>query len=207
MTDVVLSTEDLTVFGGPVSLNVDVDFGPPGPRGSRIYGVAADPRIATTEKPADIQNFDIAMVITPDEPDFLTVYQKTGTSSEEWIQFASLVPNVFSTKVKVTFTDGIAVGPIPVSDLFTLDPDQYTTDNFMVNVTIENENPLLNFPVATGISLTMQDNFPAQGKKTMFITVSAAELNPSTGWGPVSGERIGHIFITSVSEIMEEVDL
>ena len=202
MADIVLSSEDLTVFGGPTSLNVDVDFGPTGLRGSRIYGVAADPRIATTEKPSDIQNYDIAMVISPSEPDYLTVYQKTGTTGEDWIQFASLVPNVFSTKVYATFTDGVAVGILPASDLFTL--DEYVAENFMVNVTLENENPLLNFPVATGISIAVQT---VGVKKYLAITVTAAELNPSTGWGAVSGERVVHLFVTSTSGIQDEVSL
>ena len=56
MADVILSTEDLTVFGGPALISLDVDFGPSGSRGSRIYGVVADPRLSTTPKPQDIQD-------------------------------------------------------------------------------------------------------------------------------------------------------
>lgn len=202
MAEVVLSNEDLTVFGGPVSLSVDVDFGPTGPRGSRIYGVSADPRLATTEKPAEIQNYDIAMVISPSEPDYLTVYQKTGTNAEEWIQFASLVPNVYSVKTYITFDAGLAVGAIPASDLFTL--DDYIAENFMVQVQLENENPMLNFPSATGISLAVQD---VGVKKYLVITATAAELNPSTGWQAVDGERIAHLIITTTDGILDEVSL
>ncbi len=205
MADVILSTEELTVFGGPASINVDIDFGPTGARGSRIYGVEADPRAFTTEKPADIQNYDIAMVISPSEPDYLTVYQKIGTTDTEWIQFASLVPNVYSVKAKITFTAGTAVGLIPVSDIFTL--DTYTVDQFMVQLTLENAaastTPALLKPISTGYSLSIVE---AGGKKYLSITTTAIEYNSGTlSWTPVVGERVAHLFVTSVSGILDEV--
>lgn len=198
MADVILATEDLTVFGGPASINVDVDFGATGPRGSRIYGVSADPRLATTLKPPGLQNYDIAMVITPSEPDYLTVYQKIGVTNEEWVQFATLVPNIFATKVEIAFNQGVAVGMLPASDLFIL--EEYTADKFMVQLEIENANPLLNRPVSTGVSLAVTT---VGNKKMLQITVTAAELNPQTGaWGPVTGNRIVHLFVTTTTGVI-----
>lgn len=207
MADVILSTEELSVFGGPATIDVGIDFGPTGARGSRIYGVEADPRLITTEKPAEIQNYDIAMVISPSESDYLTVYQKIGTTAEEWLQFASLVPNVYSIKAKVTFVNGVATGVIPVSDIFTL--DTYTEDQFMVQVSLENQlsatTPSLLKPVSTGYSLQI---VPSAGKKYLFITTTAIEYNAGTlSWTPVVGERVAHLFITSVNGIIDEVIL
>lgn len=201
MADIILTTEDLTVFGGPAFINVDVDFGSVGARGSRIYGVAADPRLFTTTKPNDLKNFDLAMVISPSEPDYLTVYQKIGTSTDEWLAFASLVPNVYSTKATVTFTDGAAVGIIPVSDLFTL--DSYTSDLFMVQISLEDLNPLLTKPVSLGHSLSIQD---VGAKKYLVINVRAAEFSSGT-WADISGERVAHLLVTSTSGILDEVSL
>lgn len=207
MTEIILSSDDLTVFGGPTSVSLDVDFGPQGIRGSRIFAVDADPRLFTTEKPADIQNYDIAMVTTPSEKDYLTVYQKLGATLEDWVPFASLIPNVFSAKSYVTFTDGVAVGLIPASDVFQL--DSYTADKFDVQVQIENaaaaSNPLLLKPTSLGYSLAI---VPFAGKQYLKITVNAVEYNSSTlSWVPVTGQRIAHIFITTVSEIIAEVSL
>ncbi len=200
MVDVVLATEDLTVFGGPSSINLDVDFGPTGPRGSRIYGVAADPRLSTTEKPPSLQNYDLAIVITPSEPDYLTVYQKIGVTTEEWVQFASLVPNLHATKYNVTFTAGVATISLIASDIFIL--DSYTADKFMVQVNLENANPLLVRPVSTGVTLSVTT---VSNKKVLNITIAAAEIDPTTGvWSAVTGERIVHIFASVVAEIIEE---
>ena len=37
MVDIVLATDDLAVLGGPETVNVEVDFGPTGDRGSQIF--------------------------------------------------------------------------------------------------------------------------------------------------------------------------
>ena len=47
MADILLSNDDLTVFGGPETINLDLDFGPTGDRGSIIIGVQGDPRNAS----------------------------------------------------------------------------------------------------------------------------------------------------------------
>jgi sulfur transfer complex TusBCD TusB component (DsrH family) len=44
----VLQTDDLTVLGPPISLDVQVDIGPSGPRGSLIYSAQGDPNLNTT---------------------------------------------------------------------------------------------------------------------------------------------------------------
>lgn len=202
MTEVVLSTEDITVFGGPSSINLDVDFGATGPRGSRIYGVSADPRLATTEKPPSLQNFDLAMVISPSEPDYLTVYQKIGVTTEEWAEFATLVPNIFATKEVVDFDNGLGSITLIASDLFIL--DEYTADPFMVQVRLEDENPLLNRPTATGVSIAVVPGTgPLASKKLLVITITAAEIDPTTGiWSAVDGERTVHLFVTTTNGVV-----
>lgn len=200
MAEIILSTEDLSVFGGPASLDVDVDFGPTGTRGSRIYGVSADPRLTTTVKPVDTQNFDIAMVVTPSEPDYLTVYQKIGTTADEWIEFASLVPNVYSSKSYITFTAGTGTINVPASDLFTL--TTYTAEQFMVQIQIEDEAGTTK-PTSLGVDLAITD---VGAKKWLTITVTGAEFSSGT-WSDIAGQRIAHVFISSTAEILDEVTL
>ena len=200
MADIILSTEDLSVFGGPASIDVDVDFGATGTRGSRIYGVSADPRLVTTEKPTDIQNYDIAMVVSPSESDYLTVYQKTGTVDEDWIEFASLVPNVYSAKAYITFSSGTAVGVVPVSDLFTL--ETYTADQFQVQISVEQEGSQT-LPSSLGYSLSISD---VGAKKYLVITTTGVEFDTGT-WQAIDGQRIAHLFITSTAGILDEVTI
>lgn len=90
MAEVLLTSEELTVLGGPSSVSVDVGIGATGDRGSIIYAVSADPRLATTTKPSDIKVYDISLVINPSESDYRVMYQKTGPGSEDWSELIDL---------------------------------------------------------------------------------------------------------------------
>lgn len=194
MPEVILSTDDLTIFGGPSIVSLDVDFGPTGPRGSRIYGVVGDPRLITTIKPEDIQNFDLVIDVSPSSPSFLVVYQKVGITAEDWIEFTSLAPNIFSSKEIIDFTDGEAVIEVPVSTIFNL--ESYTADNFTVQVEIENSDSELNKPVSIGVSLSVAE---VSSQQILSIAITAAQFDMGTlDWELVSGERIAHLFVTAV---------
>lgn len=90
MAEVDISSVSVVVIGGSTSQEVDLNIGPQGTRGTRIYGVTADPRLSTTTKPADTILFDVAIVVTPEEDDYRVMYQKTGTGSEDWIELIDL---------------------------------------------------------------------------------------------------------------------
>jgi hypothetical protein len=63
MADILLSNDDLTIFGGPESISLDLDIGPQGDRGSIIIGVLGDPRDANVASTIvqDTQALDIAI--------------------------------------------------------------------------------------------------------------------------------------------------
>lgn len=195
MADVILTTEDLTVFGGPSNVSLDVDFGPTGDRGSRIYGVVADPRLSTTPKPQDIQNYDLVINITPSSSDYLTVYQKTGTTINDWIEFASLVPNIKSSKETVTFTGGTATLEQILSTSFVV--DAYTNDKFSVIYSIQDDRTTgqTNYPTSGSLDFNIAQD--PDGSWVMTITINAVEFN-GTSWVAVTGERLIHLFITVV---------
>lgn len=90
MAEVDISSVSVVVVGGPTSQEVDLNIGPRGSRGTRIYGVTADPRLATTTKPSDLILYDIAIVVTPEESDYRVMYQKTGAGDEDWIELIDL---------------------------------------------------------------------------------------------------------------------
>lgn len=193
MAEVILSSEDLIVIGGPTSVSVDVDFGVSGIRGSRIYSVGSDPRLTTTEKPEDLIPYDLAMVTTPSEPDYLTVYQKIGTSAEDWIQLAALLPNVFSTKIPLDFTSGVAVGSVPVSQVLTV--DSYEVERFSVQYEIESDAAGNNYPISSSISLSVQE---LGGEQYLVAAISAIQFTGSS-WEPIDSEsRYINFFVTAI---------
>lgn len=193
MADVILSSDDLLVLGGPSSVNVDVDFGPAGVRGSRIYAVISDPRtIDPNLLPADLIPFDLGIVVTPSEPDYLKVYQKQGEDRNDWLPLYDIVPNVFSTKQTIAFESGVANAQIPVSQVFS-GLTSYAVENFALQYEIEGTaNPPL--PISSSYILNV---VPVDNSQILNVTVTAYEFD-GTAWAPVSGNRSVGIFLSVV---------
>lgn len=90
MAEVDISSVSVVVVGGSTSQEVDLNIGPQGTRGTRTWGVTADPRLATTTKPAEVSLYDIAIVVTDTESDYRVMYQKTGNGDEDWTELIDL---------------------------------------------------------------------------------------------------------------------
>jgi hypothetical protein len=201
MTDAVVSAIDLTVFGGPTSIDVDVDFGTQGERGSRIFGVIEDPRLLNTPKPVDAKVFDIAINVTPGTGTYLTFFQKTGSGAEDWIPMTELFPNIYSAKEEVQFSAGTATFDIILNEVFTIEDGNYDVERFSIQHTIENVEPgQPRFAVSSSISLAVNAVGP---NFVLTITINAIEYNPTGNngqpiWLNVSGPRTLHVLATVV---------
>ena len=196
MTDALVSAIDLTVFGGPTSIDVDVDFGTQGERGSRIYGVIEDPRIVDTPKPVDTQVFDVAINVTPGTDTYLTFFQKTGSGNEDWIAMTELFPNIYSAKEEVTFVGGTATFDIILNRVFTIQDGNYNVGRFAIQYTIENVEPgQPRFAVSSSMSLAVN---ASGGNQVLTMTINAIEYSPTGNngqpiWLNVVGDRTLHV--------------
>lgn len=200
MTDVNLSALDLTVFGGPTRVDVDLDFGPQGQRGSRITAITADPRLSTTAKPFDAAIGDLVLNVTPSASDYLMLYQKVGTASEDWQEIVELFPNIYSNKVNLNFQSGIASYQVILNNVFTITDQNYNVSRFTVQHNIENANVgEANLPISSGASLSVA---ASGGNQVLTITLNAIEYNssllPNNPWQSVDGIRAVHFFVTAI---------
>jgi hypothetical protein len=73
MADIVVDTQDLIVFGGPSELNVQLDFGATGLRGSNIY--AGEGAAEDTLSGVEVQQYDLYIDIGTSSPDYGWMYQ------------------------------------------------------------------------------------------------------------------------------------
>jgi hypothetical protein len=199
MTDVNVSAIDLTVFGGPSRVDVDVDFGPPGTRGSRITAVTADPRVTTTVKPSDALIGDIVLNVSPTAPDYLMLYQKIGSGAEDWQELVELYPNIYSNKRTVTFEGGTATTTIILNETFTITDQNYDVSRFTVQHNVEDRTSgTPNYPMATSVALAVSQS---GGNQILTITIKGVEYNatllPQNPWQLINGERTLHLFVTA----------
>jgi hypothetical protein len=94
LVEVLLSSENVTVFGGPSKVNVGLDIGPEGPRGSRIFaGTSSPENFFTPEVIESLQPklFDLFVNVDTNDQDYGTFYQYLdANNSNVWVQIAQL---------------------------------------------------------------------------------------------------------------------
>ncbi len=187
MAEINLATDDLTVLGGPESIEVQIDYGPQGDRGSRIWAILGKPGATGVPMPPEGTNIgDIAINILSSDNEYLYQYQK---SSSGWTKLFKLIPNLYSTNRTVTFTNGVS-DPILIS-LSDIVPSTsiatMTSANFNIQYSVLNSNPM-----ATTVSvsdITEAYNLP--------ITIRATEYDDGD-WSNLNSTYTVHLFISTV---------
>lgn len=117
MPEVLLSSDSLTVLGGPASVKVGLDVGPAGKRGSAIFLSNGNPNIPgnLTQTPSLL---DLAINVNNLDETYRYVYQYLNVDgSNTWVQIIDLAPGIFAARINVLFNSGSATLQIPVSKI------------------------------------------------------------------------------------------
>jgi hypothetical protein len=120
MTEVVVSTENVTVLGGPSRIGLELEIGPPGQRGSFIFYGFPDPNSPEAELvyPVDPQVLDFYIVVDPGSEDYLQLYQYVNQDGQLiWVPSIKLSINLYSTTRPIIFTNGVGTVNINLADL------------------------------------------------------------------------------------------
>ena len=189
MADVLLSTDDLTVLGGPASISVDLDFGPSGDRGSQIFVGNGNPNI--TEIGQDPLAFDMYINLQSGD-EYLYMYQYQNVDGVmTWKKLFKLIPNTYSLNSTGTFSAGSRTINIPVINIVPLSSvANLTAANFNIQYSVLGQNP-----VASGLSvgeLTTVDDIVV-----LPVTIEGLEYS-SGSWSELSGQKTVHLFISVV---------
>jgi hypothetical protein len=116
MVDVVFSNEELSIFGGPASIDVNVDYGPPGIRGTLIFTGPGKPTDAAVTFPTEPRPQDLYINLLPSDVnnEYLFLYQYgiiNGVAS--WSKVLRLIPNTAIANIPIVFIDGAARTVVP----------------------------------------------------------------------------------------------
>jgi len=192
MAEVLLSSDDLVVLGGPAEISVDVDLGPKGDRGSLIfYGLGKPDENSTL--PEDLKPYDtyINALASDDEYQFLYQYISADGGVPSWVKIFKLTTNTYSQNFARTFVDGSASINVPVSLIV---PEGLVGDipaeNFNVQVNVINENPV-------SVATTVSEVVVSGDESVLPISIEAIEYS-SESWGTLSGQKTIHLLITVV---------
>jgi hypothetical protein len=92
MTDIIVSPDNLAAIGGPAAVNLQVDFGPEGPRGSRIFVGGALPEDFFDEETTKLLNPKIFDLYIDTRIQNGKIYQyQEALEVREWIEISNFV--------------------------------------------------------------------------------------------------------------------
>jgi len=190
-TEVLVSTDELLVLGGPETINVEVDYGPKGDRGSLFFAGNGEPTSTTTIE-LDAQVYDFYLNVQQSHDGFATIYQLVQIpGGTQWQQILSLLPNVYSFNTDKAFVSNSTDINIPLINLIPFELiGSVTSNNFNVQYSISGTNPIAS-------SISVDDISGGTGSETLPITIFASELIEGE-WVNPSGQRTIHLFISMV---------
>jgi hypothetical protein len=196
MADILLSSDDLTVFGGPETISLDLDIGPQGDRGSIIVGSNGNPQDANVNaeimsQPTGIQALDIAIDYNPYSDTYKTVFQKVATpTGTQWTEMLSLKTNFYSSIKDITAANGtLTIPPINITEI--ANDINLTSANFSIQYSISSAT---GGPVSTSLVVNPVIDNPV---RALPLEIKGVEYIEGI-WQPMAGLKRVHLFITVV---------
>jgi hypothetical protein len=193
MPDVLVSNDDITVLGPPSIVEVLVDIGPSGTRGSQIFVGVGNPNLVEIGQTPLLN--DLYINASPGA-DYGYLYQFVAQpGGNTWIEILDMNPVLYSETHLTTYNSGTAQISIPISNITSA--TGLTAENFNIQYSIAYSNPLassMSIPALAGAETDLVINF------------NAVEYNDDSGpaeWIPLDGTVTTHLFISIVAGIDE----
>jgi len=142
LVDVSQTSSDISLVGGPSIINLVVDAGPAGQRGSQIYTGPGNPTDAIVQLPS-VQINDMFINLNPESGDYLYLWQYNSQDGViAWRKALRLIPNTILVNPVIKFINGIAHTTVKYNGLFVdVKGIYFPLAAFGETTDIENINP------------------------------------------------------------------
>ena len=191
MVDVLLNTEDVVVLGPPESVDVLINIGPQGTRGSKTIVGSGEPNAQTSSGVLLGTNLilnDIYINTSVGE-NYGYMYQYVSQpGGNTWIEILKIKPGIYSTIETIAFSSGNGSITIPISDIVTVTGSPLTASNFNIQYQIEGANP-----IASSVEVPAL----AGAGTNLVINLHATEYSAGS-WSALAGNKKAHLFISIV---------
>ena len=191
MTDVLLSNDDITVLGPPEVVELLVDIGPTGQRGSKFFVGVGEPNALTSSGSIFQETINLYDMYINSAPgaNYGYMYQYISeTGGNTWVQVLKISPTLYSKRHTVTFASGEASISVPIANIVTVSGTPLTASNFNVQYSIENTAP-----IASSVEIPAL----AGSGTNLVVNLNAARYASNT-WSDLTGGVTVHLFITVV---------
>ena len=185
----VVQTDSITVFGPPAAIDVALDIGPSGERGSLIYSGSGDPNINTGAFVNESPKVSDLYVRTDSGADYGVVYQyNTVPGGNEWQSVLKFQPILYNKIEALNFIGGSASVSIPLSNIYQDAPASLLAENISIQLTPEYAQPVAH-------SISSKALSPV-GTRSLLFVVKAKQIAGSVT--DLSGSANFNISITIV---------
>lgn len=188
--EVLLNNDDITVLGPPQFVDLSIDIGSRGLRGSQIFVGTGNPNDPLTVIGQTPELNDLYINAAPGA-DYSYMYQYVSQpGGNSWIEILRVNPTLYNENHLVTFTAGTGATSgsgsivIPIENITSVDPGSLTAANFNIQCTFAHTSP-----VADAIQV------PAISGEDLVIDIEASEFSAGT-WQALEGEITVHVFIS-----------
>lgn len=200
MTDILLTNDDITVLGPPETVELLLDVGPTGQRGSKYFVGVGNPNTFTTNDQLFSQTLFLNDMYINTSPggEYGYLYQYVAEpGGNTWVPVLAINPVIYSenhlTEFKST-SPGNGRITIPISQIVKTSGTTLTANNFNVQYEIQHNNPTASS--ISGVSIAS-----AGGYDNLLIDINAIQYI-SNSWSPLgTGTDLQvkiHVFITMV---------
>jgi hypothetical protein len=191
MVDVLLNTEDVVVLGPPETIDVLVDIGPQGTRGTKFIVGSGEPNAQTLSGVLLGQTLilnDMYINVSPGQ-NYGYLYQYISQpGGNSWTEVLHMNPAIYSAIETIPFTSGNGSITIPISNIVSVTGSPLTASNFNVQYQIEGANPIassLEIPALAGAGTSL------------VVNLHASQYSGGS-WSALAGNKKVHIFISIV---------
>ena len=191
MVDVLLNTEDVVVLGPPETIDVLVDIGPQGTRGTKFIVGSGEPNAQTSSGVLLGQTLILNDMYIDTSPgvDYGYMYQYVSQpGGNTWTQVLKINPAIYSAIETVSFSSGNGSITIPITNIVTVSGSPLTKSNFNVQYQIEGANP-----IASSIEIPAL----AGAGTNLVINLHASQYSGGS-WSALTGSKTVHLFISIV---------
>lgn len=191
MPDVLLDNDDITVLGPPEIVDLLVDVGATGTRGSQVFVGIGDPNVIEIGQTPLLNDLYIN---TSPGANYSYMYQYISQpGGNTWIEILDLNPTIYSKLHTTTYSNGLASITIPIADIVTVTGSPLTASDCVVQYSISHTHAVastITIPALVGAGTNLVLNF------------KAAEYHPESGasdWIDLDEEVITHLLISVAS--------
>lgn len=191
MVDVLLNTEDVVVLGPPEVVDVLVDIGPQGSRGSKFFVGSGEPNSLTLNGVIFGETIilnDMYINVSPG-PNYGYMFQYISSpGGDSWVEVLRISPTIYSSIQSAEFSSGFASLTIPIPTIVSGLTVPLEVFNFSIQHNISGTNP---------ISSSFQVQPLSESGTNLIIIFNAVEYVDDS-WAPLSGAQDIHLFISIV---------